>query len=633
MIDEIRIHSDLLKKEIIAYITLERERLEKNSAAVSEECLDYRAKSIHFENKYNQIKNSGFWKVTRPARVLFDWLKGTYVYRSQKDPPFPEAEYGMKCSIPQTAAEFVKIIAKQYDYFAVDFIGGLFTWIFYDENDYLKYTQWIDREIETEDIANLIIPRLDVLDICRQIDELRIKILILFEDGFQEKQFRLFCEQQYFSFCYEIVTREELINKAESSKIFHWYTRYKSENTEGIKIYSPKEQFEHSIQYVEFKNYIGTTIENSIILGYAVNVCWYNSPFSIQENGLCKIKDLKLMASAFFAPFFLKFFDYLQKTSDSNTTLLFLAREGYFLKKAYRYYCQSFEKTERLNYYFLTSRRAASVPAIQTVRDINDLLNIEYTGRVLRLLEERFGIFVSGVADYQVKLPQDKLKILEILKEYTDELLVNSMDEKDAYLSYIDTLIGTISEGKKLTLVDVGYSGSIQYSLMKMLDMPLDGCYLIEGFEVKPVRIDGTVRGLYSFWTSPRLEKTRLFLEAVTAAPYGQLERFQWNSARVEPVYKEEESFYQDMLPLQNSIYDYIQYLGKIANHKKFRLDKDLVEKIYCEILRPEILDASLTAHFIVNDGYCMDGLWIYDAIKEDWKICRDGEETYLNDL
>lgn len=633
MTDKVKKQGDLLKEEIINTISCEKKRLENDFLSISDDYLDYRAKCIYFENKYNQIKNSGFWKATLPARLLFDWLKGTYVYRSKKKTSLSGNLHGWKCNGPGTAIEFINLITRQYDYLAIDFIGGLVTWIFYEEKDFFKYFQWVDRKIEVEDILNLIVPRTEVLDICRQINEQKVNILILMEEGSQAKLYNSVFEQYKFPFSYEIITRDNLCKKAESSRIFHWYTKYKSENVAGDKISSPKEQFEHSVQYSVFKNYISTTIENSIILGYAVNVCWYNSPFALHDNGLCQLNDLTLAATAFFAPLFLKFFEYLQKTSDSNTTLLFLSREGHFLKKAYGYYCQAFEKKERLNYYFLTSRRAASVPAIQTSKDIDDLLNIEYSGKLLSLLQERFGILAHGVYNCQIKLPQDKLSVLEILKDYTRELLENSTKEKEGYLNYIHTLIGEISDGQKLTLVDVGYSGSIQYSLMKMLDMPLDGCYLIEGFDVKPVKLDGTVRGLYSFWTSPLLEKTRLFLEALTAAPYGQLERFQWNATRVEPVYRKEESLYKEMLPLQNSICDYIQHLGKITNHQKFRLDRDLVEKIYCEILRPEILEANLTKHFIVNDGYCMDGLWVFDGEKEDWKICRDGKETYLNDL
>lgn len=629
MTDEIRRQSDSLKEDIIAFIS----RLENDSALSPEEYPDYRIKSIYYKNKYFQIKNSGFWRATLPARLLFDWLKGTYVYRSKKNTPFLEMEYVQKYDGPQTAVEFVESITNQYDCLAIDFVGGLFTWIFYDENDFTSYLQWIGQEPKAGDIADLIVPRTDALDICRQMNEQNVRILILLEESSQAELFHIVCEQFKFLFRYELITRDELNQRAGKSRILHWYSKYKSENAEGIKMLSPKEQFEQSVQYATFRNYIGTTIENSIILGYAVNVCWYNSPFSIQENGLCQLKDLKLMASAFFAPFFLKFFDYLQKTSDSDTSLLFLAREGYFLKKAYGYYCRAFKKKERLNYYFLTSRRAASVPAIQTVKDIDDLLNIEYSGKLLSLLKDRFGILAPGIIDCPIKLPQDKLIVLEILKDYTKELLGNSIKEKMAYQNYISTLIGTISEKQKLTLVDVGYSGTIQYNLMKMLDIPLDGCYLIEGFEVKPEKIDGTVRGLYSFWTSPRLEKTRLFLEAVTAAPYGQLEYFQWNGTQAEPVYRGEETFYKDMAPLQGSICDYIQHIGRVINHGKVRLDRDLAEKIYCEILRPGILEANLTKHFFVNDGYCMDGLWVYDGVKEEWKICRDGKETYLNDL
>ena len=91
---------------------------------------------------------------------------------------------------------------------------------------------------------------------------------------------------------------------------------------------------------------------NSLIIGYLVNKCLYNSPFALKGNGISQICRLEDVIEGLIAPLLLKYMDYLHNTSRENSTLLFLSREGYFLQKLYRHYCEVFKKKELKNVIF-----------------------------------------------------------------------------------------------------------------------------------------------------------------------------------------------------------------------------------------------------------------------------------------
>lgn len=395
---------------------------------------------------------------------------------------------------------------------------------------------------------------------------------------------------------------------------------------------SSVEQFRFSEQYEKLRGFLDGTSENSLIIGYLVNKCLYNSPFALKGNGISQICRLEDVIEGLIAPLFLKYMDYLHNTSRENSTLLFLSREGYFLQKLYRYYCEVFKKKELKNVYFLTSRRATSVAQITSYQDAKELLATEYSGMLSTLLTERFGL--SGVVlekDYEINLPAEAYRVIPELGRQAKKILENAHLEKNIYLKYIDQLLGPNFDWSRATLVDVGYSGTIQYYLMKILNQRLDGCYLATAYFMKPDRLDGTYRSLYNFWKSKMFEKTQLFLEAVTAAPHGQVINFREENNTVRANLKMENTVYgENAEKMQIYIYSYFKKMSTWFQELDFHINKELAEAIFFEILRPGILGKECRGMFRVNDGYCMDGDWVYDENVSDWKLQQNGKESYL---
>lgn len=398
---------------------------------------------------------------------------------------------------------------------------------------------------------------------------------------------------------------------------------------------SPVEQFRFSEQFEKFKRFLDGSPENSLIMGYLVNKCLYNSPFALKGNGISQIHNLEDVVEGLFSPLLLKFMDFLHNTSREDSVLLFLAREGHFLQKLYKHYCRVFEKKELSSIYFLTSRRATSVPQIDSYKDARELLSTEYSGTLSTLLEERFGLTeIQSEEDIKIQLPSEAYKVIPKLGKYAEQILKTADNEKKLYIDYIGHLLGTDFDWNKAILVDVGYSGTIQYYLMKILHHQLDGCYLATAYFMKPDILDGTYRSLYNFWKSRAFEKTQLFLEAITAAPHGQIVNFYEKDGKIEANMKDEDPMYgENAEKMQKFVYEYFEKMRRYSGGLPLRFNKELSETIFFEILRPGILGKECKGLFKVNDGYCMDGSWVYDEAAGDWKIQKSGEELYLSSI
>ena len=387
---------------------------------------------------------------------------------------------------------------------------------------------------------------------------------------------------------------------------------------------SPRDQFRFSDQFDKFQRFIGTSIENSLTLGFLVNHCLYNSPFALRDTGFAQINSLKDASQGIFAPLFLRFSQYLSDTCSTGQVLLFLSREGYFLQKLYIKYSEAFQRDTCKNYYFLTSRRTASVAQIREYKDAKELLKTSFAGKASTFFSERFGLTATALKeDKTIRLPDNKQQMIETLALMAEPILRRSNYERETYLAYIQETLGRDFDWSKATLIDVGYAGTIQYYLMKILNLPLDGRYLVTEYNIKPLTLGGSCTSLYSFKTSKLFENTQLFLEAVTAAPYSQLICFEKNAdGSVLPVYKEEgESCWRSAEKLQEFIYEYVELFGSLLKDISPEFDKELAETILSEVLRAGLFGENLKGTFTVYDGYCMDGEWVYDEKETRWVL------------
>lgn len=397
---------------------------------------------------------------------------------------------------------------------------------------------------------------------------------------------------------------------------------------EALVLPSPAVAFRQGGPYQYCPSYGSDRIENSLILGYAVNGCLYSSPFPSGPDGMFQINSLELLARGVYGPLFLSFCEYLQNTSHEDTIFLFLAREGYFFRKLYQIYCRAFKKKERENVYFLASRRAASIAALKDYSDARELLDAEFSGTMADLFRERFGILLAQSEGREhLELPRDTEKAVRTLKQYAADILAQAGREREHYLAYIRQELSADNRFNwdHVTVVDLGYAGSIQYYLMKLIGRPLDGCYLVRDYRMKPERLYGTTRGLYSFRTSRELDDNKLFLEAAAAAPHGQLLYFETKDGKEQPVFAEETSVCNESVEhLQQMICRYIEEIAPHFEGLNTRFDEELSRHLFCERLKANVISPELKGMFSVEDGYCTGGKWLFDERKCKWVVKKD---------
>lgn len=169
--------------------------------------------------------------------------------------------------------------------------------------------------------------------------------------------------------------------------------------------------------------------------------------------------------------------------------LYFLARDGWVLKKAFDELYPTDESGVTTKYLY-SSRRAAMVASIRTVDDIVEVASQNFNARKLsEFLSSRFGLNVE-------ELDQDKLnkyrfkcdsivspyfefgKLISFLKDIKDEIFISSEKERADYTDYLRSTgfeLDCIEGGT--AVVDIGYSGSMQYYLKRILQ-----CRNMNGF-------------------------------------------------------------------------------------------------------------------------------------------------------
>ena len=388
---------------------------------------------------------------------------------------------------------------------------------------------------------------------------------------------------------------------------------------EGFLVLNPRDEFKFSKYYNVFAKYENTTVENSIILGTMVNGYLCNNAFSSDNLGEPKFDNTNDLGAGAFGALFTAFADNIYKWAGKND-LWFLAREGYVLKEVYDIFAKNIADEKVHSEYFLTSRRSVAVSAIESIDDVKGVLEQYYDGNLSNMLKSRLGLNVNpDFKDMHIIMPRDIEKVMKMTEPYLNDILKKATGEKKEYMAYINSL----EYNENPCVVDVGYSGTIQYYLSKMLNKKIKGAYLSTTPEKKPEKL-GCV--CYSLYPVLNLEKSKenpifknqLFLEAVLKAPFGQLMCFE----NGKPVYGEDSVISDDITSMQNGILEYVSrvssVLGKVG---EVNIDKNLASDIFDISIMGCWWKKGMADIFQVTDDYCSNGEFYYNELKKEWTV------------
>lgn len=348
------------------------------------------------------------------------------------------------------------------------------------------------------------------------------------------------------------------------------------------------------------------TLGDKLALGLIVNNRIFNDPFKF--NGCTNvINSYKDLGYVIFGPLFTKFFEYLNKECEKNKTdeLLFLAREGYYLQPLYKKYCKIANQKEVPNKYFLTSRRSTSVSCIKNIEDVEEIMKSGYEGSLKNLYKTRLGLDID-VTDKFIKLDDCRNEVLKNISDNFSTYKIKFAEEKESYINYCKKEI----KGKKSAVVDLGYSGTIQYYLMKLLNKKIDGFYFILTDNIKPLKIDGKASCCFNF-KSDTLEKNiynfSMILEAFLTAPVGQLIKFDKSG---NPIYKDEEineEFIKKLDDISKGIVEFYEdYLG-LAIKYNLNLSNEFIGTNLSSLIYTDVLNKNIKNDFKLENSYSLD--------------------------
>ncbi len=390
-------------------------------------------------------------------------------------------------------------------------------------------------------------------------------------------------------------------------------------------VLSPKAMLELS-DFSYLKSFGKESIANSLMLGHALNGGIFNSPFAYGDEGQLQFKDNYDFGYTTMGPLMARFVQWIvENNKETGEALLLLAREGYLLEQMLKDYCKNRSVEMPVAHYFLTSRRAVAVPALENDEDIRELLRQKYLGSFSNLLDERFGISLhEGQEDVQITYETSQDELMNLIADYREEILAKAAVEKNSYMNYANELIGSASD---LAVIDVGFSGTIQYFLMKLTGRDIAGHYMALHSN-KPERIGGRADAIFEIKDASKIGESKLlryqlFLESALKAPTGQLINFTMENGKPQPHYKDDDYVSQDVKRLQQGILDFVKQFAESTKDTKDGLlaDTKLVEDLFYDIIADGTLTEDIAESLTVEDGYSRGGVQKFDVKTGTWKV------------
>lgn len=175
---------------------------------------------------------------------------------------------------------------------------------------------------------------------------------------------------------------------------------------------------------------------------------------------------------------------------DKVSHLFFLAREGKILKSVYDRWASLIRNAPSSDYLVL-SRRSVTVPMLKKMEDIYELARKDFfSNKIESFFESRYGITLS-ISEWNeiydrgfwkkgehLTIQDAQIAHLVPLLEYlAPKIFKQSEKEHPALIQYLRQK--GMLERWKTAVVDVGYSGTIQAALNKLIDDDVHGYYLL----------------------------------------------------------------------------------------------------------------------------------------------------------
>lgn len=365
---------------------------------------------------------------------------------------------------------------------------------------------------------------------------------------------------------------------------------------------------------------------------------------SLNKIGDFKSHDLKLFSNDAYqigfnlvGPLLTAFANWTRMSAEQNNIdcLYFLAREGKLIKEVYDLWFEG-QPSSVASKYLVISRRAVNVPNITTLEDVLAIAKSTFYPKTLSMfLRARFGIILSDekLEDICSKGLWKKGKLVEADNENTAEvkdvlnyllpdLIKDATEERNNLIKYLTDVDFTVTENK--AVVDVGYSGTIQKALIKLLSEPVHGFYIATKDDIQHGLVKAIASGCYVDRSQGTINENSLIfrnsfvLEKLLSSNDSQVVKYVPDAAgSVSPVFKhkhdEEKSTYEiraelHRAELQKGCMDFVNAAIHVRNnfYPDFSPSLKIADALYSEFIISTIhKENDFIKAMILDDDYC----------------------------
>jgi glycosyltransferase involved in cell wall biosynthesis/FMN phosphatase YigB (HAD superfamily) len=510
-------------------------------------------------------------------------------------------------------------------------------------------------ELEVSSEISILSPRKSVIDMAREAMKSRKKIIIVSDTYFERKYIEKILVKNNIDFYNNLYISSEAGKRKDRGDLWDNVLHYECVGRESLLHIGDNEQsdvqilvdrrFMHPIHIMKPSSLFRESGLGRILWQLLdPNKGWRESLlFGLNANFFCSdsypieffyskkpLSDPFAFGYTVFGPIVFSFMSWLLREAKANGIdhLKFIAREGFLLNRAFelirdhpKIKAQGIELPH--GSYFLCSRRASIFAALRTPDDISRLLERHFTGTVrgffnyrlnlqdMKEVERKLG---AKILNRELLLPDHRGDLFNILLQVFEILAKQASNEREALLEY-GRIQGLFAD-KRIGIVDVGYSGSIQKALSSLLGKPLAGYYFVTDTLAIPLQDRGSIcRAYFGEFIDPEksklpIQRYSLLLEAVMTAPSGQLLYFQKNNEEIEPVFREpgiSQKEFEKISLIHEGILEFIKNILDSfgSNALDIEFPKDKIQLIYERVVKGDFDLGDLGRALSVEDNFC----------------------------
>lgn len=302
----------------------------------------------------------------------------------------------------------------------------------------------------------------------------------------------------------------------------------------------------------------------------------FEDPFQLNEKkGTIDFEEFEKLGYCWFGNIILTYLLWLQQQVEKLelNQLVFFARDGYFLLEDYNYLVNlKAVKNKFPTIYLPISRRLIMIAAIQDENSLREAMVLPYIGRWEDYLQDRFDIIISPIdihKEEQINASSDETVICDWLEPYKNELQNEIIEERINF----QKLLGSLNISKKAAVIDVGFYGSIQYYLNKLMHQDLNGFYF--SADLSSDNRCASNNKMYACFqnqedvkaTSCNIHKQSLVLESFLTAPYGMIRKIDSNGKWVTDSNKQSQDHFQDRINMNDGVKSFMKDFAEIMTN------------------------------------------------------------------